>query len=54
MTQLACKEITEICTEIIVNFLKLQLEDVKEHVDDGQQISNHFLYMFGINKPKNV
>ena len=58
MTQLACKcyqkrkQITEICNENIVDFLRLQLEDVKEHVDDGKQFYNHFLHMFRINQSK--
>ena len=58
MTQLACKcyqkrkEITEICKENFIDFLRLQLEDVKEHVDDGKQFYNHFLHMFRINKSK--
>ena len=52
MTQLACecfqkcKEITEICNNNVVNFLRLLLEDVKEHVNDGMQFYNHFIHMF--------
>ena len=58
LTQLACKcyqnrkKRTETCNENIVDFLRLQLEDVKEHVEDGMQFYNHFLHMFHINKSK--
>ena len=58
ITQLACKyyqkrkEITEICKENFIDFLRLQLEDVKEHADDGKQFYNHFLHMFHIYKSK--
>ena len=58
MTQLACKcyqkrkEITDIYIENFIEFLRLQLEDVKEHADDGKQFYNHFLHMFRINKSK--
>ena len=58
ITQLACKcyqkrkEIIEICNKNIVEFLKLQLEEVKKHVDDGKQFYKHFLHMFRIEKPK--
>ena len=58
LTQLACKcyqnrkERTEICNENIVDFLRLQLENVKEHVEDGMQFYNHFLHMFRVNKSK--
>ena len=31
------KETTEKCNENIVDFLRLQVEDVKEHVEDGVQ-----------------
>ena len=57
ITQLACKcyqkrrKFTEKCNKNIVGFLKLQLKDVKEHIDDGKHFYNHFLHMFGINKP---
>ena len=56
MTQLASKcyqkrkEKTEIYKDKIADFLRLQLEDVKEHVDDGKQFCNHFLHTFRINK----
>ena len=58
MTQLACKcyqkrkETTEICKENFIDFLRLQLEDVKEHADDGKQFYNHFLHMFRIDQSK--
>ena len=58
ITQLACKyyqkhkEKTEICINHIVDFLRIQLEDVKEHIDDGKQFYNHFIHMFRINKSK--
>ena len=58
ITQLACKyyqkrqEITEICKENFIDFLRLQLEDVKEHADDGEQFYNHFLHMFRIDQSK--
>ena len=58
LTQLACKcyqnrkERTEICNENIVDFLRLQLEDVKEHVEDGMRFYKNFLNMFRVNKSK--
>ena len=58
ITQLACKcyqkrkEITEICNENIVEFLKLHMREVKVHVDDGKQFYKHFLHMFRNNKKK--
>ena len=58
ITQLACecyqkrKEISEICKENFIDFLRIQLEDVKEHADDGKQFYNHFLHMFRVSKSK--
>ena len=54
ITQLACKsyqrrkEITITCNKNILDFLNLQLEGIKNHIDDGKHFYNHFIHMFHI------